>query len=198
MPRVEAGVDRSPLQPRLSRGFCLRIFLEASQMKPQDDQEPLIPPDASISNPARAQPRLRGSLSSQQPLIARRRPPGNGDDGPPDGDGEPPPPPPPPVSVPDVAMQFSPCLPDAVRADVIRAIRDATGGTADVRALCQNQSERIGRSRRCSPAWRRSRMQRGRADLPRGYDSPRPQGGLFLPAPQCRDRRHFCGWILRY
>src|SRR5262249_41283938 len=93
MPRVEAGVDRSPLQPRLSRGFC---------------------------------------------------PPGNGDDGPPDGDGEPPPPPPPPVSVPDVAMQFSPCLPDAVRADVIRAIRDATGGTADVRALCQNQSERIG------------------------------------------------------
>ena len=113
-------------------------------MKPQDDQEPLIPPDASISNPARAQPRLRGSLSSQQPLIARRRPPGNGDDGPPDGDGEPPPPPPPPVSVPDVAMQFSPCLPDAVRADVVRAIRDATGGTADVRALCQNQSERIG------------------------------------------------------
>src|SRR6516162_6687620 len=143
MPRVEAGVDRSPLQPRLSRGFCLRIFLEASQMKPQDDQEPLIPPDASISNPARAQPRLRGSHSSQQPLIARKKPPGNGDDAPPD-EGEPPPPPPPPVSVPDVAMQFSPCLPDAVRADVIRAIRDATGGTADVRALCQNQSERIG------------------------------------------------------
>ena len=113
-------------------------------VKPQDDQEPLIPPDASIGNPARAQPRLRGSLSSQQPLIARRKPPGNGDDGPPDGDGEPPPPPPPPVSVPDVAMQFSPCLPDAVRADVLRAIRDATGGTADVRALCQNQSERIG------------------------------------------------------
>ncbi len=79
-------------------------------MKPQDEQEPLIPPDASIGNPARAQPRLRGSHSSQQPLIARRRPPGNGDDGPPDGDGEPPPPPPP-VSVPDVAMQFSPCLP---------------------------------------------------------------------------------------
>ena len=113
-------------------------------MKPQDDQEPLIPPDASISNPARAQSRLRGSHSSQQPLIARRRPPGDGDGGPPDGDGEPPPPPPPPVSVPDVAMQFSPCLPDAVRADVVRAIRDATGGTADVRALCQNQSERIG------------------------------------------------------
>jgi len=113
-------------------------------MKPQDDQEPLIPPDASISNPARAQSRLRGSHSSQQPLIPRRRPPGDGDDGPPDGDGEPPPPPPPPVSVPDVAMQFSPCLPDAVRADVVRAIRDATGGTADVRALCQNQSERIG------------------------------------------------------
>ncbi len=113
-------------------------------MKPQDDQEPLIPPDASISNPARAQSRLRGSHSSQQPLIARRRPPGDGDDGPPDGDGEPPPPPPPPVSVPDVAMQFSPCLPDAVRVDVVRGIRDATGGTADVRALCQNQSERIG------------------------------------------------------
>jgi len=112
-------------------------------VKPQDDQEPLIPPDASIGNPARAQPRLRGSLSSQQPLIARRKPPGDGDDGPPD-DGEPPPPPPPPVSVPDVAMQFSPCLPDAVRADVLRAIRDATGETADVRALCQNQSERIG------------------------------------------------------
>jgi hypothetical protein len=112
-------------------------------MKPQDDQEPLIPPDASISNPARAQPRLRGSHSSQQPLIARRRPPGDGDDGPPDDGGEPPPPPPP-VSVPDVAMQFSPCLPDAVRADVVAAIRQATGGTADVRALCQNQSERIG------------------------------------------------------
>src|SRR5262249_58824779 len=85
------------------------------------------PPDASISNPARSQPRLRGSHSSQQPLIARKKPPGNGDDGPPD-DGEPPPPPPPPVSVPDVAMQFSPCLPDAVRADVIRAIRDARVG----------------------------------------------------------------------
>ena len=111
-------------------------------MKPQDDQELLIPPDASISNLARAQPRLRGSHSSQQPLMARKRPPGDGD-GPPD-DGEPLPPPPPPVSVPDVAMQFSPCLPDAVRADVLRAIRDATNGTADVRALCQNQSERIG------------------------------------------------------
>src|SRR5262249_28298362 len=54
------------------------------------------------------------------------------------------------------------------------------------------------RSRRCSRARRRSRMQRGRADLPRNYDSARPQGGLFLPAPQCRHRRHFCGWILRY
>src|SRR5215468_8547335 len=351
IPLVEAGADRSTFEPRLDRGFCLKIFLEASSMKPQDDQEPLIPPDASISNPARSQPRLRGSLSSQQPLIARRRPPGNGDDGPPDGDGEPPPPPPPPVSVPDVAMQFSPCLPDAVRADVVRAIRDATGGTADVRALCQNQSERIGlwfrpvvnpddnaaRDRglqrlsllqvgetvvffinssliyrtafdawnqqprrlngdgnpdpngpihltsfslsfespnrvvtriggfderpwpdvdftvaitdtlalsaggvrcdsvttldadtswlnfltglflivfpplgavfgranyrgvcRCSPTRRGSRMQRGGADLPRGYDSPRPQGGLFLPAPQRRERRHLCGWILRY
>src|SRR5215510_2699893 len=139
MPSVEAGVDRSPLQPRLSRGLCLKIFLEASQMKPQDDDQELIPPDASIGNPARAQPRLRGSHSSQQPLLARKKPPGNGDDGPPD-DGEPPPPPPPPVSVPDVAMQFSPCLPDAVRAparsaDVLRAIRDATGGSADVRAL---------------------------------------------------------------
>src|SRR5437016_13449571 len=146
IPLVEAGADRSPFEPRLGRGFCLKIFLEASSMKPQDDQEPLIPPDASISSPARSQPRLRGSLSSQQPLIARRRPPGNGDDAPPDRHGEPPPPPPPPVSVPDVAMQFSPCLPDAVRADVVAAIRQATGGTADVRALCQHQSERIGLS----------------------------------------------------
>ena len=66
IPLVEAGADRSPFEPRLGRGFCLKIFLEASSMKPQDDQEPLIPPDASIGNPARAQPRLRGSDSSQQ------------------------------------------------------------------------------------------------------------------------------------
>src|SRR5260370_41805465 len=100
IPLVEAGAHRSPFEPRLGRGICLKIFLEASQMKPQDDQEPLIPPDASISNPARPQPRWRGRLSSQQPLVARRRPPGYGDDWPPDGDGDPPPPPPPPVSVP--------------------------------------------------------------------------------------------------
>ena len=29
-------------------------------------------------------------------------------------------------------MQFSPCLPDAVRADVVRAIRDATGGMTTI------------------------------------------------------------------
>src|SRR5260370_34882872 len=100
IPLVEAGAHRSPFEPRLGRGICLKIFLEASQMKPQDDQEPLIPPDASISNPARSQPRLRGRLSSQQPLIPRRRPPGNADDGPPDGDGKPRPPPAPPSPIP--------------------------------------------------------------------------------------------------
>src|SRR5258708_17900460 len=126
IPLVEAGADRSPFEPRLGRGFCLKIFLEASQMKPQDDQEPLIPPDASISNPARSQPRLRGRLSSQQPPIARRRPPGNGDAGPPDRDGEPPPPPPPPLSVPDVAIQFSPPLPDTVLSNVLQPTHTPT------------------------------------------------------------------------
>jgi hypothetical protein len=114
-------------------------------VKPQDDREPLIPPDASIATPARALPRLRGSHSSQPPLVARPmlRPKDNGDDGPPDDGGEPPPPPPP-VSVPDLAMQTSPCLPDAVRAGVIAAIREALGPNADVRARCLNQSEHIG------------------------------------------------------
>lgn len=114
-------------------------------MKAKDSQEPVIPTDALITNPASALPRLRGSHSSKQPLEAapnlRRK--DNGGDGPPD-DPPPPPPPPPSVSVPDLALQFSPCLPDALRDGAVAAVRAAIDPNADVRSLCLNGSERIG------------------------------------------------------
>lgn len=114
-------------------------------MKTNDHQQPLIPSDALIANPVRALPRLRGSHSSGQPLAAQPmlRKKGNGDDGPPD-DGSDPPPPPPPVSVPDLALQFSPCLPDSLRDGAVAAVRQAIDPNADVRPLCLNGTERIG------------------------------------------------------
>jgi hypothetical protein len=81
---------------------------------------------------------LRGSHSSQRPLVPQpRRPKDNGDDGPPDDGGEPPPPPPPPVSVPDLALQFSVVgLSDADRDKIVEAIRKALKNPdADVRPL---------------------------------------------------------------
>jgi hypothetical protein len=105
-----------------------------------------IPEDATISNPSRPFVRLRGSLSSPQPILARtlrRRPPnGDGDPGP--DDGPPPPPPPPPVSTPDLGIQLAICLPDDRSSDLVSAVRQALGSSADVRTACINNSQRVG------------------------------------------------------
>src|SRR5262245_13758968 len=111
--------------------------------KPQPYEE-AIPEKALITSP-QAPTRLLGSRSSPhglRPARLRRIPP----DGPPppDGDGEPPPPPPPPVSVPDLGLQFSPCLPDSLRDPLISAIREAINPNADVRAACLQGTERVG------------------------------------------------------
>jgi hypothetical protein len=59
-------------------------------MKKDDDAARAgIPQDASISNPSRPFVRLRGSLSSPQPLLARRLRRRDDDDGEPFPDDEP-------------------------------------------------------------------------------------------------------------
>jgi hypothetical protein len=101
-----------------------------------------IPDEASISNPSRPFIRLRGSLSSQQPLLARPLRPRDDD-----GDGEPPPPPPPPpppVSTPDLGIQLAICLPEDRNADLVSAVRQALGLNADVRSACINNSQHVG------------------------------------------------------
>lgn len=103
-----------------------------------------IPEDASISNPSRPLIRLRGSLSSQQPLLARPLRPRDDDDGDPFPDDEPPPPPPPPVSTPDLGLQLSICLAEDMNTSLVSAVRQALGSNADVRTACINNSQRIG------------------------------------------------------
>jgi hypothetical protein len=103
-----------------------------------------IPEDASISNPSRPFVRLRGSLSSPQPLQARRLRRRDDDDGEPFPDDEPPPPPPPPVSTPDLGIQLAICLADDMNASLVAAVRQALGSTADVRTACINNSQRVG------------------------------------------------------
>jgi hypothetical protein len=102
-----------------------------------------IPEDASISNPSRPFVRLRGSLSSPEPLLARRLRPRDDDDGGTSPDGEPPPPPPP-VSTPDLGIQISFCLPEDTTTSLVTAVREALGSNADVRTACINNSQRIG------------------------------------------------------
>jgi hypothetical protein len=114
-------------------------------MKKDDDAARAgIPQDASISNPSQPFVRLRGSLSSPQPLLARRLRRRDDDDGEPFPDDEPPPPPPPPVSTPDLGIQLSICLAEDMNASLVAAVRQALGSTADVRTACINNSQRVG------------------------------------------------------
>ena len=113
--------------------------------KDEEAGQTRIPEDASISNPSRPFVRLRGSLSSPQPLLARRlRPRDDDDDGGPSPDDEPPPPPPPPVSTPDLGLQISFCLAEDMNTSLVSAVRQALGSNADVRTACINNSQRIG------------------------------------------------------
>jgi hypothetical protein len=106
-----------------------------------------IPGDASITNPSRPFVRLRGSHSSQQPILAVARPfrqIDDDDDQGPSPDDEPPPPPPPPVSTPDLALHLSFCLDENMNASIVSAVRQAIGPNADVRTACINNNQRIG------------------------------------------------------
>ncbi len=111
----------------------------------QDEEVPMsaIPEDASISSPARPPVRLRGSHSTQQPIVSAALPrqPANG------GGEEPPPqppPPPPPVSTPDLAIQIAFCLPAELNDAVVSAVRQAIDPNADVRTACVSGTQRIG------------------------------------------------------
>ncbi len=110
--------------------------------------ESSISKDASITNPSRSFVRLRGSHSSSQALkgVTNLRKPGNGDDDPFPDDDPPtdPPPPPPQVSTPDLAIQISFCLPGDLNNNIVSAVGQALGGSADVRTTCLNGSQRIG------------------------------------------------------
>jgi len=130
------------------------------EAKPETDSTLRMPEDADITSPQTRPPRLQGSHSSSAPLlaVARRaqaaalRPqtaalrPQDDDDGDPfpDEDPEPPPPPPPPVSVQDLGLQFSPCLPADQAGNLVSAIRAAFGANADVRTTCLSGTQRIG------------------------------------------------------
>jgi hypothetical protein len=110
-------------------------------MKRDEEAQASIPEDASISDPSRPFVRLRGSLSSPQPILARRLRPRDDDDGGPFPDDEPPPPP---VSTPDLGIQISFCLPEDTNTSLVTAVRQALGSTADVRTACIDNSQRIG------------------------------------------------------
>jgi hypothetical protein len=88
------------------------------------------------------------TVLGSHPLVPLRR---KDDDEPvPDPDAPPPPPPPPPVSVPELALQFRPCLSDIpspgfdLEAAVIAAVKEEVGSQADVRYVCANGTGRIG------------------------------------------------------
>ena len=88
------------------------------------------------------------TVLGSHPLVPLRR---KDDDEPvPDPDAPPPPPPPPPVSVPELALQFRPCLSDIpspgfdLEAAVIEAVKVEVGPQADVRYVCANGTGRIG------------------------------------------------------
>src|SRR5437763_6702629 len=50
---------------------------------------------------------------------------------------------PPPVTVPDLGLQFSPCLPDSLKDPLISALREVIDRNADVRATCLQGTERV-------------------------------------------------------
>ncbi len=120
-------------------------------MKENDKpREPKIPEEARVAIPQPPQTRILGSHPAGLQLLRRREP-----DGFPEPDGRPEPepqPPPPPVSTPDLAFQFSPCLPDLLRSRVVDAVRRAIAPNADVRAACSEGTERIGIWFRPSPS----------------------------------------------
>jgi hypothetical protein len=100
----------------------------------------------SISNPERPFARLRGSYSSNQPLVALApalKPIDDGGDPFPD-DPVDPPPPPPAVSAPDLGLQLSTCLPADLNAQLISAVKQAIDPNADVRSACVNGSQHVG------------------------------------------------------
>jgi hypothetical protein len=109
--------------------------MEARRGKPHTKG---IPDEVVIAAPA-SPGRLLGSFS--MPIQLRRPEPNGGPE--PNGNG-PLPPPPPAVSTPDLAYQFSPCLPDELRDPVVAAVREAAGPTADVRVECVAGTERVG------------------------------------------------------
>ncbi len=110
--------------------------------KPHEQKIQEISAEARITIPQPPQTRILGSHPSGLRLLRRREP-----DGFPEPDGLPEPepqPPPPAVSTPDLAFQFSPCLPDFLRTRVVDAVRQAIDPEADVRAACLEGTERIG------------------------------------------------------
>jgi hypothetical protein len=87
-------------------------------------------------------------LGSHPLLPLRRR---DDDEDVPDTDAPPPPPPPPPVSLPELALQFRPCLNELpappgfdMEAAVIAAVKEEVGPQADVRYVCANRAGGIG------------------------------------------------------
>ena len=87
-------------------------------------------------------------LGSHPLLPLRRR---DDDDDVPDPDAPPPPPPPPAVSVPELALQFRPCLSEVpvppgfdLEAAVIAAVKEEMGPQSDVRYVCANGAGGIG------------------------------------------------------
>lgn len=115
----------------------------AEQLSNSESEQVSIPEYAQIAPPTQAEFRLLGSHPDGV-RLALRRPRDDGPEPQPNGQPEPPPPPPLPVSTPDLAAQFSPCLPDNLRTGIVNAVRDALAPNADVRTICLNGTQRIG------------------------------------------------------
>lgn len=101
---------------------------------PSPSQESLIPEEVKISSSA-PHVRVFGSSPSIRDLLLARPPDGDGPS-PGPGTGGDHPPPAPAVSTPDIAFQFSPCLPDQQREGLLNSLRTAIGSDADKRAQC--------------------------------------------------------------
>jgi hypothetical protein len=114
--------------------MAAKTHTPAKTFKPNSET---IREEVAIAAPTSSE-RLLGSIS--MPIELRKPEPNGGPE--PNGD-EPPPPRPPAVSTPDLAFQFSPCLPDELRDPVVAAVREAVGATADVRAACVAGTERV-------------------------------------------------------
>src|SRR6266498_5190659 len=107
------------------------------ETKRDNPRKPKITDEVKISSPEVQTIRLLGSHSSKVPLRALRPTTQNG------GEPHPPPPPPPAVSVPDLAIQFSPCLEDIpvpsgfdLKAAVLSAVQETFGANSEPRYQC--------------------------------------------------------------